>query len=162
MGQGFIIICGQVGVGHDEVANNPDWDAFHLLPGTFLWGESTKTCVDGLEKKTEWPQNYCDAVVSLRDTRKVVLVSSHEAVVKEFVRRGIKVFLVYPDETQQDDYRQRHKENRIPPEVIPVLDSNFGKWVAEARAQPGEPDVVHIVLSQGQYLKDVMERILAA
>jgi len=154
----FVVICAQVGTGQGDLADDPKLKAKELLPAEFLWRRPDATCLDGLTPNPQWPQNYCDVAITLRGSANIVLMSSHPVVVQEMVNRGENVILVYPNESQEADYRERLNKLIKKTPVVESLMSNFQKWVAEARAQTG---CRHIVLERGQYLSDVLPQILA-
>lgn len=88
---------------------------------------------------------------------KLVLTSAHPEVINELVQRDIDVVLVYPDESQAEEYRQQYISQGNKGQTLELLTSNFDLWIKNARAQFG---CRHIVLQPGQYLSDVLPQIL--
>jgi len=152
------VISGASGIGKTRLAQDTSWNAIDLEPMLFRWGDNRSTCLTGVVQTSGWPDNYCDAIIMHASLGKLVLTSAHPEIINELVQRGIDVALVYPDESQAEEYRQRYINRGNKGQTLELLTSNFDLWITNARAQLG---CRHFVLQPGQYLSDVLPQILA-
>lgn len=147
------IILGFPGIGKTTLFNNE-----HKLK--FLDSDSTNFSWENKEKTvrhSNWPQNYIDHILEEQDEVDAIFVSSHDVVRDALTKAGINYFLVYPSLEMKDEYIQRYRNRGSNEKFVRLLEQNYEKWVQELMNQQG---CTHIVLQPGQYLSDVMNRIL--
>ncbi len=139
------LIAGFPGVGKSHLyAHASSVRTFDLEPTPF-------------RKQPDWPDNYLIAVEDVMDDRlyDLVLVATYPEVIKVLLELGYMFNLVYPDETQKDDYVARYRQRGNSEVGVQTLADMFESNVANLRAID-HPNCQHTVLKPGQYLSDVI------
>lgn len=147
------VISGFPGIGKTTLFNAENELEFLDSDSTnFSWEDKEKT-----KRNQNWPQNYIEHLSEKKSQADAVFVSSHDAVRNALRQSGIPFVLVYPSLEMKEEYIQRYKDRGSNEKFIQLLDQNYEKWIEELMRQDG---CTHIVLQPGEYLSDVMDRIL--
>lgn len=148
-----VIVSGFPGIGKTTLFNNEeDLVLLDSDSTNFSWADEKKTV-----RHENWPQNYIEHLTGKRGEADAVFVSSHDVVREALVKAGIPFVLVYPSLNMKDEYIQRYKDRGSNEKFVQLLEQNYEKWIEELMKQEG---CTHIVLQPGEYLSDVMARIL--
>ena len=137
-----VIISGFPGVGKSHLVNQAKKSGNELL-------DSDSSTFD----KKNFPENYIKHIKKNVNSGKSILVSSHKEVRDALIKEGMSFVLVYPDESQKEQYIERYKERGSPKEFIELLNKNFLAWTSECD-KLDDPHVNKIVLNPGEYLGD--------
>lgn len=105
-------------------------------------------------RNPDFPKNYIDHIEENLDKCDVIMVSSHKDVRKGLVDAGIEFTLAFPTLDCKEEYLKRYKERGNEQSFIDMMDANWDKFIAECCAQG---DCKKVRLTQGQYLKDVLD-----
>lgn len=104
----------------------------------------------------QFPYNYADHIHQARLTHDLCLISSHAAVRSELKARGLNYLLVYPARSCKEEYLARYLKRGSPASFVQRMDENWDSFI-DSCEQDSSPCVV---LQPGQYLGDVVNRIL--
>ena len=155
------MIAGAVGIGRADLAEKPPigLKVINLEPSCFKRGDRV-TCLSGIPVMAEWPINYCDEIVRLRDTGEydAILISLEPEVIRTLLEREIYVILIYPDLSQKAAYQQLYRR-KYPEALAEVLGNGFTQWIGTA-SEHRHRCCRHIVLTTGQQLKDVFLQVV--
>jgi broad-specificity NMP kinase len=77
-----------------------------------------------------FPKNYIDALIDFRNQNKYdfILISAHEEVRKELLKRGIGYNYVLPYPQCKDEYIKRYKNRGNSEDFIILLNNNWDEW----------------------------------
>lgn len=103
--------------------------------------------------KANFPANYLTHIKKSISEERVILASCHEPVRDALVAEGIPFILVYPDISLKDEYIARYIERGSPQGFIDFISSKWDDFIYDLGNQQG---CNKIVLSSGEYLKDVI------
>lgn len=81
--------------------------------------------------KDNFPNNYIEHILKIKDEYDIVLVSSHKSVRDELIKRDIPFVLVYPDKELKSIFMDRYKNRGSSEEFIKFMEDNFDKFVDE-------------------------------
>ncbi len=139
------IVCGFVGTGKSSIMKYcEDVKAIDLDTVYF--------------KKIEgWENVYAQCAIALSNMYDIVCITSYIQVMKLFNKHGIKWWLVYPDRNLKLEYIERAEKKNTDPEYIEQF---FNKWDDHIDDAQDVPNSHKIVLKSGQYLSDVVYKIL--
>jgi hypothetical protein len=103
-------------------------------------------------KSADFPKNYVDHLQGLIGEGKfnLILISTHEKVLKELWRRSIDYLVVYPDPTRKEEFLENYKKRGDSEEFINKLELNWYAWI---RNLDKERDTLQ--LSAPKYLMDI-------
>lgn len=104
--------------------------------------------------KRYFPGNYLDHIQAIYDRGACSFVSSHALVREGLVKHGLPFVLVYPALYCKEEYLERYRLRGSPQAFIDLLDKNWETWISECEAQA---ECIHIRLTKGQYLSDVIK-----
>lgn len=107
--------------------------------------------------KSEFPRNYIqhmkDIIHRHCDIGFVALVSSHKEVRLAMQAAGIPYTLVYPDRSLKDEYIARYKKRGSPDAFIELMENKWDDFIDSCES---DGSIEKIILSEGQYLSDVL------
>ena len=106
--------------------------------------------------KSKFPQNYIahiKNILRVDPTADYIFVSSHKEVRDSLVAEGLEFFLVYPGKNIKDEYLKRYANRGSDDKFVKLLSDNWDAWIDELSNFEGAK---HIVLQEGQFLKDVI------
>lgn len=144
------IILGFPGVGKTYLTNNPGkLELSDSDSSKFSWEEVNGERI----RNDDFPGNYIEHIVNNLGRYDAIFVSTHAAVRRGLMERGIEASIVYPTIDQKEDYLNRYKERGSDKAFITLMDDNFETFIKEL------DDEVHferIVLKKGETMKDVL------
>lgn len=147
-----LIVSGFPGVGKTTLFNqNRDLVLLDSDSTNFSWADVEKKI-----RHPDWPNNYIEHIKNNLDKADLIFVSSHDVVRRALVASGLRFSLVYPSLGMKDEYIRRYVDRGSSEGFVKLLRSNYENWIAELSSQT---DCTHVVLSSGQYLADVLEKI---
>lgn len=111
---------------------------------------------DGV-RNPEYPGNYVKAIIDEVGRSDVILISVIPEVVTALINGGCEVTLVYPTSGQKQEYSDRYHGRRGSKKVAEMLTANFDTFLGRAQSLEG---CKTIVLEPGQYLADVLPKVL--
>ncbi len=117
-----------------------------LEPSPFKYGDDAPN----------WPENYLAAIDAAQEAD-IILIATFPEVVEVLLAKDWSVHIVYPDESQKDEYHRRYIERRNTAPVVKALTDGFWQNVQNLRQIAGG---THHVLDEGQYLADIIGRII--
>lgn len=111
--------------------------------------------------KSEFPGNYIKHIKEVLEKFPdvVIFVSSHDNVRQAMAEAGIKYVLAYPERELKGDYLERYKERGSPEKFIALMDEKWNDFIDSVQADKAER---HLVLSEGEFLVDVLKSDLEA
>lgn len=111
--------------------------------------------------KSEFPGNYIKHIKEVLEKFPdvVIFVSSHDNVREAMAEAGIKYVLAYPERELKGDYLERYKERGSPEKFIALMDEKWNDFIDSVQDDPAER---HLVLSEGEFLVDVLKSDLEA
>ncbi|QBZ70678.1 hypothetical protein pETSU_097 [Edwardsiella phage pEt-SU] len=111
--------------------------------------------------KSEFPGNYIKHIkeVLAKFPDVVIFVSSHDNVREAMAEAGINYVLAYPERELKGDYLERYKERGSPEKFIALMDEKWNDFIDSVQADKAER---HLVLSEGEFLVDVLKSDLEA
>lgn len=80
----------------------------------------------------------------------LVLISTHEAVLKELQERNYKFTVVVPKQELKEEYLERYKKRGSPQALIDIIDKNWDTWLEDIKSK--YKNVYE--LSSGEYIAD--------
>jgi hypothetical protein len=101
-----------------------------------------------------WPQNYVEAIKSVMDTGKALLIPSDIRVLKLLRQDGIAYTLCYPQRDAKDIYRQRFIERGNTEDFLAIFIDGWDLFMECLEAIGAER---RIVLKPHQFLSDVID-----
>lgn len=79
-------------------------------------------------------RDYFDHLETFKeDEGQVVLISTHEDVLKELKARGFKHTIVIPEQSSKHIYLERYKHRGSPQAFIDLIDKNWDAWLADIK-----------------------------
>lgn len=84
---------------------------------------------------------------------KYLFISSDPVILKQLDKEGIKILLIYPDNSLKEEYMQRYCERNSGYDFIGVMYKHWYDWVNQLKDQDY---CEHIILKSGEYLQDVI------
>ncbi len=105
----------------------------------------------------DFPNNYIAHIKENIGKAKVIFVSSHQEVRAALTQAQIPFTLVYPDRSLLDEYAERYKKRNSPPAFISLIRNKWNDFLSDLEKQEG---CTKIVLQAGQYLSDVLGKLL--
>jgi hypothetical protein len=151
-----VIISGFPGVGKTYLCQHrKDLKISDSDSSSFSWDESSGKKV----RHPDWPDNYVKHIKSLVDAKDhdLILVSSHLEVREALSEAGLKFVLVYPSMAIKEEYIQRYVDRGNNESFVGLLEKNYDDWIDALR----QSTPTKVELGPGQYLADVVDRIIA-
>jgi adenylate kinase family enzyme len=152
------IVSGHPGIGKTTLsAYRPDLSTLDVEPFNYKWIDRDKEIIN-----PDWPENCLQVIRESYGKVDVILISTYPELLDSLVSESYEVTLVYPDESQKDEYRRRYTERKNPTSFIELMMDNFEMFIARAK---GFTACRHIVLKpedkgqHAQYLSDVIDQI---
>jgi len=104
-------------------------------------------------RQGDFPDNYIQDVIRAMGKTKYLFISTDPVILKELNKRGIKIYLYYPQNKLRNEYLDRFLERDSPQDFIGAIMKCWDTWIDELKAQNY---CKHIVLNSGEYLQDVI------
>lgn len=140
-----VLVCGFFGIGKSAVPKyRPDVKFYDLDAKAFV-------------KQPGWEKIYVDCALALRKDYDIVAIKSSDKVMNLLNEMGIKYYLVYPNRFAKRDFMERAVKNGYTREWIEAFFSKWDKYLEEVE----EEDSAHkVVLQSGEYLSDIVDRLI--
>lgn len=142
------VISAFPGTGKSYFANNHD-KVVDLDSNNYTSGHTS----EGKVRNPNFPNNYISAIEDQLGKCSILLVSPHIEVIKGLLEKGLDITLVYPDRKLKSEYIERFRKRGSSEAFIRPLDSYWDDFLDQLEQQEG---CEHVVLEQGQYLKDAL------
>lgn len=140
-----IIVCGFFGIGKSSVSKyRPDVKFYDLDAKAFV-------------KKIGWEKIYSDCALALTNDYDIVAIKSSDKVMKYLNELGTKYYIVYPNKYAKREFMERAILNKYSREWIEDFFTKWDKYIEEIE---NEENTNKIVLQSGEYLSDIVDRII--
>ena len=116
-------------------------------------GEASKANPDN-EMRSEWPENYVQELIKLRNSDKIILIPPDVCVLALLDAESIPYLLIYPQRSAKEEYRRRYVERGNTAYFIQVF---IDGWDLLLERMEKHPHGQHIVLESHQFLSDVIK-----
>ncbi len=147
-----LVISGFPGIGKSWLFKNPKGQVVRDSDSSnFSWLNQAEQI-----RHPDWPSNYMEHIWEKRESADFTLVSTHKEVRDAMVKAAIPFVLVYPALDMKEEYIERYVVRGNAPFFVSLLTQNYDTWISELQAQK---NCLHVVLSPGQYLADVLVRL---
>ena len=107
-----------------------------------------------LQKNPQWPQNYIDEILKVKDDFKIVFVLARDYILQRLNELNINYFVALPQEGQKEEYLKRASIRGNAEEFLKIFDERYEEWRTLLLSQPVEK----IYLKQGEYIEDALKR----
>ena len=104
-----------------------------------------------------FPHNYVRAIHESIGTKQVIFISTNPPALHRLNVMGIPVIMVLPALTLQKEYTQRFLQRGSDTDFVQMINQNWASWLVEAYS---EPNNLHIILSSGEYVSDVLRPLI--
>jgi hypothetical protein len=154
-----MIIAAFAGTGKTTLAKNRNEEFldFVCMPYKYDLSETSDTGEAGkanLDNPVNpgWPRNYVEAIVSIMDCGKHILIPS-DSWTRLYLRvRGIPYTLCYPKTEAKEEYRRRYIERGNTDDFLKIFIGNWDKFMDDLTSDNyGQ----HIVMEPSAYLSDI-------
>lgn len=143
------IICGFPGVGKSTLVRKLREKDFPIL-------DSDSSTFD----KSQFPQNYIEAIKNAINNGYWVLVSTHAEVRQALVKEGLEYVLVRPKDIRyKDEYMRRYRERGSPEAFLKLMDA---KWEEFFKDVESDKFGMIYTLDEKQYLVAIEPELLDA
>ena len=105
---------------------------------------------------TEWPQNYFDALMKVKDKYDYILISD-DICNKFLIENHFEYWWVYPKKELKSEYLDRCKKRGNNYEFISWYSKQWDKWLLECINDKNASK--HIELNSNEYLEDVLPNL---
>ena len=138
-----LILAGFPGIGKTSVFNSSI-----NLQKTILDSDSSKF------DKSEFLLNYINHIKENLYLFDIILVSTHDQVLKSLIEHQIDFYVVYPDKSLKSEYLERYKNRGSSKEFINLIESNWDIWITELE---NSTDFKKIKLYDNEFLMDIIK-----
>ena len=140
-----VIVCGFFGIGKSSVTKyRPDVSFFDLDATRF-------------KKEPGWEKLYVECALALRHVYDIVSVKSSDKVMNYLSELGVDFCIVYPNRYAKRDFMERAVINGYSREWIQNFFSRWDEFIEEIEQEESSNK---IVLQNGEYLSDIVDRIV--
>ncbi|MGI5842211.1 MAG: hypothetical protein ACOX6H_02830 [Christensenellales bacterium] len=140
-----VIVCGFFGIGKSSVNKfRPDVSFYDLDAKHFV-------------KQPGWEKVYVECALALRERYDIVALKSSDKVMNRLADLDEDFFLVYPNRYAKRDFVERAIKNGYSREWIQNF---FAKWDEYLEEVEHEEHANKIVLQNGEYLSDIVDRLI--
>lgn len=101
------------------------------------------------------PNRYLQDIKNKIGKFDYIFISTDPIALRFLIDEGLDITLVYPENSLRGEYLDRYIERDSPYDFIGTFMKFWNIWLDELKEQ----DCNHIVLSQGQYLQDILEKL---
>lgn len=105
-------------------------------------------------RKGNFPSNYVQDIKKQLGKSQYLFISSDPVILNYLHKEGVKILLVYPENTLKEEYMQRYCNRNSGYDFIGVMYKHWHEWVENLTKQTY---CKHIILKKGQTLKDVLK-----
>ena len=102
----------------------------------------------------DFPKNYIQDVIMLFGKTKYLFISTDPVILRELNKLGFNIRLIYPNNKLRNEYLDRYIERNSSNDFIGMIMKNWNTWIDELKEQKY---CEHIILEEGEYLKDVIK-----
>ena len=140
-----VIVCGFFGVGKSSVTKyRPDVKFIDLDAKFFV-------------KQPGWEKMYVECALALTNEYDIVCLKSSDKVMNLLDRLAKKYYLVYPNRYAKRDFMERAIKNKYSREWI---ENFFSRWESYLDEIDQQENANKIVLQSGEYLSDIVDRLV--
>lgn len=157
-----MIIAGFAGVGKTTCAKMLPEETIDFLTAPYryetVYGAANDESLETPLEKTEhpnWPFNYVDALQSIKDDYRYVLIPADTLILSLLKDRGISFIVVRPFRMSKDEYRRRFIERGG---INPYTDTLIEQWDSYMDSLERVGSGVHVTLDIDEYLSDVIKK----
>lgn len=140
-----VIVCGFFGIGKSSVNKYRPDIKFYDLDAKYF------------KKQPGWEKIYVDCAIALKKNYEIVCLKSSDKVMGQLKQMGENYYLVYPNRYSKRDFMERAIKNNYPREWIEDFFSNWERYIEEVE---DEDCTNKIVLQSGEYLSDILDRLI--
>lgn len=115
------------------------------------------TWMQNFSKSNRVGKIYVDCAMALTYDYEIVCIKSSDKCMHLLNQLGQKYYLVYPNRIAKRDFMERAIKNHYPREFITEFFSNWERYIEEIE---DEDCPNKIVLQSGEYLSDIVDRLI--
>lgn len=102
-----------------------------------------------------WPQNYIDEVVRIKDKYDVVFVCDRVEILSLMISQNIDFLIAMPHKNLKYDYIERAKQRGNNEKFLKIYEEKFNIWWNDMNSLP----VKKIYLEKDEYVEDALIRL---
>ena len=108
-------------------------------------------------KEEGWEKMYVECLLALSSKYDYVFITTHGVMLEELNKLGIEYYLVYPKRELKEEYRKRAISRNSSEEFV---NGFFSRWDEHISDCEKNNFAKKIVLESGEYLSDVIDKIV--
>ena len=134
---------------------------FSNIGKSYVFKDKSVKCFDFdttyFKKKegTNWEEVYVECARGLSEIYDYVFITTYTRPLEIMNERGIKYYLIYPDRSLKEEYRQRAISRGSDNEFV---EGFFSRWDSHISDCERNSCPNKIILKSGEYLSDVVEQ----
>lgn len=138
------VICGFPGIGKEYLGMKHPERITNINTDTYAWLTPTI-------RNPKFPQNYIDAV---RESKGLVLVSSHKDVRECLSKNKVNYSTCYPRLDCKHSYLKRYRLRGSPEAFVLLMDIMWSDWHRQIRED--NRSIANYVLASHEYISDIV------
>ena len=103
----------------------------------------------------EWPQNYIDEIVRIKNDYDLIFVCDRVEILSLMLEQNIDFFIAMPYKSLKYDYIERAKQRGNNETFLKIFEEKFDIWWRGMNSLP----VRKIYLEKGEYVEDALVRL---
>ena len=156
-----MIIAGFPCIGKTTMAKNFDnvmdlsSTKFHYIIKDEEISEQLKGNEDNLIVNPQWPQNYIDELLKIRDNYDIIFILARDYILEKLNNLKIEYVIAIPEEGLKEEYILRAKARGNNEDFIRGFDLRYDKWRNMMISQP----VKKLYLKKGEFIETALKRL---
>ena len=128
---------------------------FHYIVDLEQINEGLKGKENSLPLNPNWPQNYIDEIIRVKDLYDVVFILARDYILDELNKLKITYIVAVPEVDLKDEYISRAVNRGNDQSFIQGFQLRYNKWRDMMIGQP----VKKIYLKKGEFIEDTLKRL---